>query len=224
MFDETAASYNRLRVRSEGVIIDVLQHNAREMLKSYRSINPWASLTPSSSATAPPAPLPELSGLLDYLSSSFIFLKKALGTVPLRRIARAILATVDDNIFNQIIRRNNFSTQGATQLGVDIGAIIGVAERSLGNDRGVDGVVKAGMGRLIQAVELLSLPVRGNDAEAGADIVDGQTGIKLGLWQVEKRLFADNESARIVLEELGMDKLSESEARSVLEKRVELSG
>ncbi len=46
----------------------------------------------------------------------------------------------------------------------------------------------------------------------------------LGLWQVEKRLFADNQSARDVLDELGLDVLSEMEARMLLRQRVELAG
>jgi hypothetical protein len=43
-----------------------------------------------------------------------------------------------------------------------------------------------------------------------------------GLWDVEKRLFKDNESARTALVELEVDGLSEAEARSVLERRVEI--
>jgi hypothetical protein len=39
---------------------------------------------------------------------------------------------------------------------------------------------------------------------------------------VEKRLFKDNESARTALVELEVDGLSEAEARSVLERRVEI--
>ena len=46
----------------------------------------------------------------------------------------------------------------------------------------------------------------------------------LGLWEVEKRLFADNQSAREVLDALGIELLTEAEARAVLGKRVELAG
>jgi hypothetical protein len=46
----------------------------------------------------------------------------------------------------------------------------------------------------------------------------------LGLWEVERRLFADNQSARDVLEELGLELLSETEARALLRRRVELAG
>lgn len=44
----------------------------------------------------------------------------------------------------------------------------------------------------------------------------------LSLWDVEKRVFRNNESARAVLEQLGIDILSEAEARGVLERRLEL--
>lgn len=47
--------------------------------------------------------------------------------------------------------------------------------------------------------------------------------VDLGLWEVERRLFADNQSARDVLEELGLEVLSETEARALLRRRVELA-
>ncbi|KAI9829595.1 MAG: hypothetical protein M1819_006100 [Sarea resinae] len=45
----------------------------------------------------------------------------------------------------------------------------------------------------------------------------------LGLWEVESRLFQDNESARAVLQYLGLESLSEADARHVLGRRVELT-
>lgn len=45
-----------------------------------------------------------------------------------------------------------------------------------------------------------------------------------GLWDVESRLFADNQSARRVLEDLGLELLDEKEARRLLRLRVELAG
>ena len=41
---------------------------------------------------------------------------------------------------------------------------------------------------------------------------------------MERRLFADNQSARDVLEDLGLELLSETEARALLRRRVELAG
>lgn len=44
----------------------------------------------------------------------------------------------------------------------------------------------------------------------------------LGLWEVEKLLFKSNESARSVLVALGLDSLSEPDARTILKRRIEL--
>jgi len=49
-----------------------------------------------------------------------------------------------------------------------------------------------------------------------------EPGLGLDLWEVEKRLFASNESAREVLAELEIETLTEAEARAVLERRVEI--
>jgi hypothetical protein len=65
------------------------------------------------------------------------------------------------------------------------------------------------------------------DANAGAEAdaeADAEAGATLGLWQVEQRLFADNQSARAVLDQLGIEVLSETEARTLLRRRVELAG
>ena len=53
---------------------------------------------------------------------------------------------------------------------------------------------------------------------------DAEETEALGLWEVERRLFADNQSARDVLEELGLEVLDEKEARRLLRLRVELAG
>ena len=76
-----------------------------------------------------------------------------------------------------------------------------------------------GMRKLKEGLVLLGLPVKseGEGEENGDEAVGG-----LGLWEVEKRVFRNNESGREVLDELGLEVLSESEARHVLERRIEL--
>ena len=64
-------------------------------------------------------------------------------------------------------------------------------------------------------------PQKANTARGTASGVD--VG-ELGLWEVERRLFADNQSARDVLEDLGLELLSETEARALLRRKVELAG
>jgi hypothetical protein len=94
------------------------------------------------------------------------------------------------------------------------------------------------MRKLIEGVTLLSLPIRGEiqrvqtsnsgddddntaweDADGNDEDVESR---KMGLFEAERMVFMDNESARHALEQLGLESLSESDARAVLEKRVEL--
>jgi hypothetical protein len=65
-----------------------------------------------------------------------------------------------------------------------------------------------------------SAPPSQKDTTGGAS--SGE--VDLGLWEVEKRLFADNQAARNVLDELSLELLTENEARALLRRRIELSG
>ncbi|KAL8872931.1 MAG: hypothetical protein Q9198_007117, partial [Flavoplaca austrocitrina] len=72
------------------------------------------------------------------------------------------------------------------------------------------GVGQGEMGRRKLAEGLVLLELNGGD---------GGQGLKLR--DVEKRLFKDNESGREVLEEMGLEVLSESDARTVVQKRID---
>ncbi|GME42986.1 RINT-1/TIP-1 domain-containing protein [Neofusicoccum parvum] len=218
LFDETAGAYSRLRVRSEGIIADQLAYNIRESLRAYRAINPWTTLSTSTPQPShnPASITPELEPALAYLTSSFAFLARALARAPLRRIARQACAAAQGVLWDNILLRHSFSTAGAAQLQADVSAIGEVVDRWAG-----EGCAAAGLRKVREGVALLGLPVRGarGDEAAGED---GVAGAALGLWEVERRVFADNEQARAVLEELGFESLTEAEARNVLERRVEL--
>lgn len=131
----------------------------------------------------------------------------------------------------------------------DLAAICHVVDQAVGF-----GVAEAGLRKCLEGAHLVALPVKGTrsktassteaksteGAEDGWDAWEGEAeqpntpskkevpaiggGEELGLWEVEQRLFADNQSAREVLEELGFETLSETEARAVLGRRVELVG
>ena len=133
------------------------------------------------------------------------------------------------------MNRYHFSTAGVAQLRIDLAAICRVVDKSVG-----PGVAEAGLGKCLEGVQLLGLPVSGktaaDDSEAdweawgGDDETRENKGesasgeVALGLWDVERRLFTDGEHARQVLDELGIDLLTEGEARALLRRRVELSG
>lgn len=83
------------------------------------------------------------------------------------------------------------------------------------------------MRKLKEGLVLLGLPERVRDQETeeksgGPDRETGTEEAELGLWEVERRVFRSNESAREVLEELGLEVLSETEARHVLERIIGL--
>ncbi|KAF2087230.1 RINT-1 family protein [Saccharata proteae CBS 121410] len=248
LFDETAGAYQRLRIRSEGIIADVLGNRIRDELRPYRNINPWSTLNSGSSTPAQihaPAPTAELDPLLEYLAISLSFLSRALARGPLRRIVRQACSVLQAQLWDGVLVRHSFSTAGALQLDTDLRAISQALDRFAGQ-----GVADAGLRRLKDGLRLLSLPVRGRgkDRQGGADEgdvvevenwgegsgegdeeVNGQVRedgssekAGLGLWEVEKRVFADNAQARLVLEELCLDSISEAEARSVLGRRIEL--
>lgn len=111
--------------------------------------------------------------------------------------------------------RHTFSLPGAIQLASDVGHICALVDAALGP--GVVGVGGEYSGRSVRRLNegLLLLQLGGGDG-------GGSPQLGLGLWEVEKRLFKDNESARLVLAELGIELLAEVEARMVLERRVEV--
>jgi hypothetical protein len=234
---------------------------------AFSDSNPWATLggpSASASSATEPSPTAELDPLLTYLRTTLAFLSHALASAPLRRITRAMLATVSTVFWENVLSRYRFSTQGATQLHADVLAVCRVVDKHVG-----PGVAETGLRKCLEGVRLVGLPVKGSpsttgqgqvkhddggeenedwdteawgaedgddnpslqkanisgdttslDVGAGADAGTGE----LGLWEVEKRLFADNQAARDVLDELGLELLSETEARSLLRRRVELAG
>lgn len=202
--------------------------------------------------------------MLSHLRTALTFLSRALAPAPLRRIARAVLATISSSLFDSVLRAS-FSAAGAAQLNADLDAICAVVDEVVGA-----GVAASGLRRCLEGAKLVGLPVKGGkqsaapqareddgmeewdawavediDADAREDAVGTSqpasstrgpnaatdadadsppSDAEPGLWEVENRLFADNASARAVLEELDIQVLDEKEARRVLRLRVELAG
>ncbi|KAF1920500.1 TIP-1 family-domain-containing protein [Ampelomyces quisqualis] len=248
LFDETASWYARLRDRSEKIIVDTLNSNVRQALRPYHQINPWATLSgPAASAPANLSPTAEIDPLLTHLGTTLGFLSRALASAPLRRITRAVLASVSSTVWDNVLTRYRFSTAGAAQLQADLAAICRVVNKQVG-----PGVAETGLRRCLEGAQLVGLPVKGGKDQAASDegtimgdedwaawgVTDnsapppqqeqdnGTTSdtVSLGLWEVEKRLFADNQAATDVLDELGLEMLTYLEARKLLRHRVELAG
>ena len=202
----------------------------RDSLWPYSRINPWASLSSGAEPTNSTSLTltAELDATVQQLSSYLSFLSKALAQAPLRRIARQVALAMQTYLWDRVLMRHSFSASGIAQFCYDLNAMWEVMDRYLGDGQG-----ELGMRRLAEAAKLLDLPAVHSEfgGEEGMETPpqqqqqqSGQVGgdRQLALWEVEKRIFRSNESARDVLEELGFEVITESEARSVLERRIEL--
>ncbi|PWY84562.1 RINT-1 family protein [Aspergillus sclerotioniger CBS 115572] len=218
LFDETASAYRRLRLRSESIITSTLTSNVRSALKPFSRVSTWATI----SATTPVAPLPptsDLSPAMRTLSAEISFLSHALGIAPLRRIIRQVLLAIQTYLWGNILTRNTFSAAGASQFISDVEHLCSVVDTALGAAGQTGGSMRV-MRKLAEGLVLLGLDT--TTTTEPEDKTGGEGESRPGLWEVEKRLFKDNESARVVLAELGIETLTEAEARSVLERRAEI--
>ncbi len=210
LFDEMAGTYRRLRIRSESIIQDMLVDSVNATIRPYKRINPWSSL--SSEPMTSLALTAELDATIQQLNEYLSFLSKVLARVPLRQIIRQVALAIQTFFWDYVLMRYTFSTSGIAQFQRDVEATWETIDRWLGEGQG-----QVGMKKLKEALILLSLPVKDGKSEE-----HGVEEVGLGLWEVEKRVFRSNESGREVLEELGIEVLSESDARHVLERRIDL--
>ena len=217
LFDETAGAYRRLRIRSEGFIQELLVHDVQASMRPYGRINPWSSLGSDTFSPSSLAISSELDSVVQLLSSYLSFLARVLAEAPLRRICRQLMLAIQSFLWDKVLLRNKFSASGISQFSRDLYAFWEVFDRHVAPGQG-----ELGMRKLRDAVELLGMPTKGGSQDDDSGLEESREN--LGIWEVEKRIFRDNESAREVLEELGLDTLTEAEARNVLERRIELSG
>ncbi|KAJ5155616.1 hypothetical protein N7492_008419 [Penicillium capsulatum] len=216
LFDETASAYRRLRLRSESIIASTLTSNVTAALRPYSRLSTWTTLsTPSASAATSPLSLSsDLVHATRMISTQLTFLARALGVAPLRRVSRQLLLSIQTYVWDNVLTRNTFSATGAAQLASDVDHLCSVVDTALGVAGHVGGSLRI-MKKLNDGLRLLNLGLA-TSTESTSETPE------LGLWDVEKRLFRDNESARAVLAELDIEGLTEAEARSVLERRVEI--
>ena len=215
LFDETAAYYQRLRIRSEGLMQDHLVQSIRESLRPYGRINIWTSLGSEGINPSSLAITAEMDSVLQQLNIFLGFLSKILAEAPLRRVCRQLAISMQNFFWDSILMRYTFSRYGSAQVARDVSAIWEVMDRYMGNSQN-----SLSMRKLAEGLELLNMPLKYSQ-DANKDDKSPETEDTV-ILDVEKRMFRDNETAREVLEELGLEVLSESEARNLLERRIEL--
>jgi hypothetical protein len=124
---------------------------------------------------------------------------------------------------------------GVSQLSTDVDSICSSVDMAMGTTAN-QGEAEKVVRKLKEGLLLLRLRIKAQRSHDDAyDVSDGftpdldkkrdeeiQANEDLSLWEVENELFANNESARSVLARLGIETLTEAEARAVLEKRIEL--
>ena len=241
LFDETTTAYRRLRELSESEIVRLLQINARNALRSLQSVSVWASLSTTSTDIAQMPPSSALDSFNQAMTPLLEFLAKVLAPGPLRRVVRQICYTVQEEVYDRLLLRYTFSAAGAKQLKRDVVAICTTIDHSIK----MPGEASRHLTRLSDAVTILSLPIKAsgktNGSSSTADEDDwgfddeGTTDNSVpdaelpsdedgwGLWQAEKAIFADNASARKALESMGINDLSEGDARNIVRRRIEVN-
>ena len=153
---------------------------------------------------------PELDQPLQILRRNLEFLVKAVSTACYYRIWRDALRTIHDLLWQDVLLRQSFSTSGAAQFTRDLSAIFALVNRFVTGGSGAFELLSEG-------ATLLSLPV-----EAAPEAAEGEgSGKAMTLKEATDRVFTDNDEARGVLEELRLGSLTPSNARQILQRRVE---
>lgn len=248
LFDETAASYRRLRERTEEQIVRALSVNIHNNIRSFTGMGGRATLSSGSLDPSSLSQSASVDTLTQTLSSLLGFLFTVLAPAPLRRITRQACHTIQKDIWDNAIMKHTFSLAGLAQFRRDISAI----QQTIDSSIKAPGEADRGMRKLHEALVLLGLPVRASGIDTGvaaqggdegqdwgfeeeeggaAEVNEIDTTIQMngdeekvwGLWEVEKRLNQSNESARRVLAEMGLTHLNEKEARNIIARRVEIN-
>lgn len=241
LFDETAAAYRRVKEQSAGEMFRLIDVNIREAVNPYGKLDAWASLSEAPSDLTLLSPSSALDGILQVTTVLLKFMSRALGRAALRRMAKHFCSSLQSDIISAVVLAHNFSAAGVAQFKRDILAVM----RAIEVNSGLGDIASSGLRKLEQAVTLLGLPIKRSSNRMGTNTVDDAddgwgfdedsgepAGSALefeatkddvwGLWEAEKEIFKSNEAARQALSDMGLDYLSEQEARNILKRRVEL--
>lgn len=145
---------------------------------------------------------PELDEPLRILKRNLDFLSKALSTASFRRVWHDALDKLQETLWSNVLLRQSFTTLGAAQFAHDGAALFSLIDRYIPGGSSALDALREGM-------QLLNLPA---SAEGAAGVT---------LKDASDRAFTDNDEARRVLEELGLETLTPLNARYILQRRVE---
>jgi hypothetical protein len=235
LFDQTASAYRRLRERSEEEMFRFFDVNLKAALRPYAKFAQWSSLAETPSDPSGMSPSSSLDSFLQTTTTLIGYLSRVLAPGSQRRIIKHYCFALQREIYDNVLMHHTFSAAGAAQLARDLSEIKTIIEKQSQLRAATGGSLR----RLEEAVYLLTLDTSKNavnieedgwgfddeEDQEGRGITDDEGNRRtLGLWEAERRIFESNEAARKALGEMGLDHLSEGEARNVLKRRVELNG
>jgi len=205
LFDEMVVAYSLRRKTAQDFLVFALVESHSKAFRSYMHRVQFTTVGDASvlEDTWELSISPELDEPLHILTRNLEFLAKALSTATYRRVWREALTRLQDQLWQEVLLRQSFTTFGAAQFLRDGSAIFALVDRYIPGG-------SAAMATLHEGMRLLNLPV---EMEGGG----------LTLKQASDRVFVDNDEARKVLEELQFESLTPQNARYILQRRVENS-
>ncbi|KAK2831885.1 hypothetical protein FQN49_007073, partial [Arthroderma sp. PD_2] len=169
LFDETAAAYRQLRMRSESIIQSTITSSVQASLRPYYQVSTWASLRSSSDeSSSPTTPSLDLVQTLRLLTADLLFLSRTLAVAPRRRIANHILLAIQAYIWDSILMRNSFSTIGAAQLSIDVANICDTVDTAIRVKAGEAHAARTTQ-RLQDGLSLLGLKIKAEKPGSGGN-------------------------------------------------------
>lgn len=134
------------------------------------------------------------------------FLYRTLPAPAFLRIWRQALGFLEEVFWRDVLLKQDFTTLGAARLAADFRAL----QSLIGQYSNLDAHSVLSMPRLAEGIALLNLPVECEDP-------------KLSLMGVTNRVFAGSNECEEALNDLGLEYLTNQQARSILQKRMETS-
>jgi RAD50-interacting protein 1 len=204
LFDEMIAAYSLRRKTAHEFIVSTL-NNAHS--KSFRTYSQRAQFTTIGDALAVEDlsllnVSPELDEPLHILTRNLAFLAKPLSAASFRRVWREALGKLQDQLINDVLLRQEFTTHGAAQYLRDVAELLDAVNRYIPGG-------SSALATLQDGVRLLNLPVASEDDKA------------ITLKAASDRVFTNNGEARKLLEELELGELTPQLARNILQRRIE---
>ena len=233
LFDETATSYRKLKERTEAEMLRALERDIRNSLSAFTRSSQWSSISSGEFEPGNLAPSSSLDVALQVLSYQLGFLATVLGPASLNRLGRQICLIVEREVYEQVLLRHSFSSAGVAQLRRDVSAV----ESTIDAASHITGIASRSMSKLEQALTLAGLPVAVPEDTDGRKVSDGwgfddddadgtdtdtsDESDVLTLNDISVKLFRSNAAARKILARIGCDLLSENDARTILERRID---